>query len=106
MLTDMERRAFRVVVEESFYGVGACADTVATLAEIDIHKVRGVLSSLVKKDLIDSWEYHTSEKSKIIAFNPINDEDEAVCYGLDKYTEEEYSKMFYGVDSLDEIRQY
>jgi len=87
MLTDMERRAFRVVVMESFYDVGACATTVATLANIDINKVRGVLSSLVQKDLIDSWVYHVNNR-KTITFNPINDEGEAVCFGVDKYTEQ------------------
>lgn len=102
MLTDMERKVFRVVVVESYHDAGASVTEISENTGISPQKVRGVLSSLIKKDLIDTW----ADDGKVTTFLPINDEGEAVCFGLDKYTEQEYSKMFYGVDSLEEIHQY
>jgi len=105
MLTKMEKEVFKVIVDIAYYDIGADAQQIAEITDIDIRKVRGVISSLIQKDLIGTFEYEDGVTRKpITVFGPVNDEDEAISFGCDLYDQTFYNRLFLGVNKIYEYR--
>ena len=101
MLTEMEKAVYRHIVVESFYDIGAEAREIAEALDIDIKKLRGVISSLIKKDLISVYQFENGEtREKVTVFGPLDDDDNYAGFGCDLYSEERYCMMFFGVNSF------
>ena len=105
MLTQMERSVFKAIVDIAYDDIGADANEIARFTDIDVRQVRGVLSSLIKKDLIGTYEFEDNvTRNPVTVFGPVNDCDEVISFGCDHYDRTFYNRLFLGVNSIAEYR--
>lgn len=89
MLTEMETKVYKFVIDNTQYDVSTEASDISKGTGIPMRSLRGVLASLIKKNLVEEVLVEGGN-GDFNAFCPLDEKGMGVYFWGDQYTEEEF----------------
>ena len=89
MLTEMEMKVYKDIIDNTQYDVSTEASDISEGTGIPMKYLRGVLASLIKKNLVEEVLVEGGPRD-FYAFCPLDEKGMGFYFWGDQYTEEEF----------------